>query len=182
MKIFEYFRKKTIAKTVLKKDPYAVERIRREYDIVIESVGLMEDTNKLSTFVNRYADAVFHAQKFNEMVIAFGEQSSPETIEDIDNLLLSRLPELVEEELKEAMLLKTEKGRQCRVLKIINVLESCDRVEGGCVEEAILEEQFKLFKIYEKNIDWSKEPDQELSIDLESFQRNLLDKLNNAQK
>lgn len=182
MKIFDYFRKKKITKEILKIDPYAVERVRREYDIVIESVGLMENTNKLSTLVNRYTDALFHAQKFNDMTMTFGEQVDSKTIEDIDSLLISRLHELVEKELSEAMLLKTEKGIQGRVLKIINVLESCDRVEGGRVEEALSEEQSRLFKMHERNIDWSKEPDHELSIDLEAFQQDLLDKLNNAQK
>lgn len=151
--------KERTLKAVVKEDPMFQNRLNNEHRIVQESIGILSTTKNLSTLVERYHVASVAYIRLNDMFLKIGDDSCIGLQEDIDALIVSRLPEVVGEEVSAANRLKTEAGRRGRLNGIIQSLESCDRLDNGSVDEAIQEEESKVFAILDKGVDWDREED-----------------------
>lgn len=131
--------------------------------ILLESVDLMDSTKSLGTLVSRF-DVAHHA-----ILRIYSGTGAPEAKDLMDILvegLEKNLPRVIELEVLSASSLKTEKGMTARLNKLIEILETVDREDDDVVDNLILDAQNTIFKKLEEKVDWSKEPDRPLTINL----------------
>lgn len=148
-----------LVKVAMARDPLFLSRLENERRIVQDSIELMSATVNLKTFVGRYSTLRDAAIRLNGLLRRIGDEV-PDLEKDADILFLERVHEVVDVELAQAAELKTDSGRRKRWDAIVNTLERCDREEGSRVEEVIQDEQFRVFRLLEEGVDWSKEPEQ----------------------
>lgn len=131
--------------------------------ILLESVDLMGSTKSLGTLLSRF-DVARHA------ILRIYSSTGDSEAKDLMNILLEglekNLPRVTELEVLSASSLKTEKGRIARFNKLIEILEMVDREDDDVVDNLISAAQNTIFKKLEEKVDWEKEPDQPLTINL----------------
>lgn len=131
--------------------------------ILLESVDLMDSTKSLGTLVSRF-DVARHA-----ILRIYSSTGAPEAKDLMDILvegLEKNLPRVTELEVLSASSLKTEKGRTTRLNKLIEILGTVDREDDDVVDNLIRDSQNTIFKKLEEKVDWSKEPNRPLTINL----------------
>ena len=136
-----------------------VRRLEQIRDLYMESAALMEKTKNLTTFLSRYEDARRFVSGFNSIMVQHGQAPIPEMNGDIDRLFISRIGDVVAEEVVSAQKLKTESGRNDRLQRIVDVLERVDRPDEGPVDNAIMKAEDSVFRVMYEGVDWSKEPE-----------------------
>lgn len=123
----------------------------------------MGSTKSLGTLLSRF-DVARHA------ILRIYSSTGDSEAKDLMNILLEglekNLPRVTELEVLSASSLKTEKGRIARFNKLIEILEMVDREDDDVVDNLISAAQNTIFKKLEEKVDWEKEPDQPLTINL----------------
>lgn len=153
-------RKEKLAQDIARRDPTFRVRLNRNMEILQDSIALLQNTKSLDTLIGRYADAKSAAYRAEGMFLQLEDDCCSGVQDEIDALFVDRLPEVVAVELGKADALKTDSGKRRRWNGIVNALERCERIDGGAVDDAIQKEQFRVFRLLEEGVDWSKEPEQ----------------------
>lgn len=151
------FRKKKEKQTA-PVSPAIIKRLEQIRDLYMESVGIMEKTKNLTTFLSRYEDARRFVSGFNSIIVQAGQDPIPEMNDDIDGLFSCRVGEVVGYEVSAAQKLKTAAGRQDRLQRIVDALERVDRPDEGPVDDAIMEAEDLAFRAIGQGVDWASEP------------------------
>lgn len=149
--------KERLFREVMKKDPGFQGRLNRNHEIMMDSIRLLNETRKLTTFTGRYSDAKSAAFRLENAFLQIGDNSCQGIQDEIDALFIDRLPVVVGLELAQADALKTLSGKRKRWNGIIQTLEGCERVDGSAVEDAIAEQESKVFLLLEEGVDYENE-------------------------
>lgn len=153
-------RKEKLIQEVVRTDPTFQGRLNRNREILMDSIRLLNETRKLETFTGRYSDAKSAAFRLETMFRQIEDDCCSGIQEEIDATFIQRLPVVLDLELANADTLKTLAGKRKRWNGIVQILERCERVEGGDVEEAILEAESKVFRLLDEGVDWVKETEE----------------------
>lgn len=140
-------------------DPVLIQRLQRIRDLYMESAEIMGKTAKLTTFLSRYEDARRFIGDFNGIMVQTGQEQILEMYDDIDALFIDRLGAVVDAEVAAVASLRTKKGKHDRLHRIVEELERFDRPDEGPIDDAIMDAEGKVFDLLEKDVDWSKMPD-----------------------
>ena len=139
--------------------PAELQRFNRLKELFAESCEIMGSTKKLSTFLSRYEDLRRFIGEINDILKKTGQEMLLDLYDDVDRDFVDRIGDVVDAEVADASALRTEKGRQDRLNRIVQELERFDRADGSVIDDAIMEAEEKVFRVLGQGVDWSKEPD-----------------------
>lgn len=141
-----------------KVDQATLQRLGRVRDLYLESCDILGKTKKLSTFLSRYEDARRFIGMFNDQMIAAGQTPILEMYDDVDRVFAGRIGEVVAAEVAEAKSLRTDRGRQDRLNRLLQILEGFDRPDDGLVDDAIMSAEGQVFRVLEQGTDPASRP------------------------
>lgn len=109
-----------------------VDRAKRDSEIVLESLQIMNDTKRVDTFCSRYKVARETAARIK--TYAVDRAAADDLITSVDDGFCGQLLPVVDRELETISTLKTPKGRRDRAEKLLYPLRRTDVYVDRCGE------------------------------------------------